>query len=109
MQAIGRWGEEMVYRHLLQQLEREQQEQRRLRDATAAGGGSRALALAGGQQPRAGSVAVDRVVWVNRERETGLPYDMYISHADESVTYIEVKVGRTGQGKPCACAISRAP
>ncbi|KXZ46648.1 hypothetical protein GPECTOR_41g612 [Gonium pectorale] len=85
LKAIGRWGEELVFRHLVTQLDRQQRSQLQ----TAHGGG----APTGQGQPaaRAGSVAADRVVWVNRERESYMPYDIYIQHADESTTYIEVK------------------
>lgn len=101
---VGRWGEDLVFRHLVRQLEAEKQQrmyaasQQQLCGAAAGGSGRGyvpALSLSGttgGSGPRAGSVAEDRVVWLNREHESYLPYDMYISHANESITYIEVKV-----------------
>ncbi|PNH09659.1 hypothetical protein TSOC_003664 [Tetrabaena socialis] len=85
LQAIGRWGEEHVFRHLTRQLEQQQQQRRAASRAAPGACGGGAL------EARAGSEAVDRVVWVNRERESYLPYDLYISHADDTTTYIEVK------------------
>ncbi len=76
-----------MYHHLMRQAEQ------RNRSAAAAGRGAGAAGGPGGGGARAGSAALERVVWVNRERESFLPYDLYVCHADESVTYVEVKVG----------------
>lgn len=82
MAAIGRWGEELVYRQLIHEYASPALAASAAGSSGASGSGSASAARGGG--------AWTRVVWVNRDAESGLPYDLYLQHPDDSVTYIEV-------------------
>ena len=90
-----------MFRTLVAEAEERNRRRAAAQRQLMAGGGGSHGGPGAWQQPATGAQAgggaagggggFERVVWVNRQSESHLPYDLYITHADESVTYVEVK------------------